>query len=164
MTELIQQLVEDLRNELKEYGEMLALLQEQQEHLMSRRVDSVLDAVERINAQTLVLHRIRATRQGTQVSLAQAAGDPECTGVLLLVQYLPEEYGPLLQALVAENNQLLSRVQQRARQNYLMLSRAVELMQRFIGSLTPGHNVIAYGDNGAVFANSPVHALYEALG
>lgn len=164
MTELIEQLVEDLRNELTEYGEMLALLQEQQEHLMSRRVDSVLDSVERINAQTLVLTRARATREEVQRSLARAAGEPTCTGILQLVQYLPEEYGPLLQALVVENNQLLGRVQQRGRQNYLMLSRAVELMQRFINALTPEHNVIAYGDTGALFANSPSHALYQALG
>ena len=164
MTELIKQLVEDLRTELKEYGEMLALLEEQQGHLMSRRVDSVLDTVERINAQTFVLHRTRAVREESQRSLARAAGDPECAGILLLVQYLPEEYGPLLQALVSENNQLLSRVQQRGRQNYLMLSRAVELMQRFISSLTPGHNIIAYGDNGTLFSNPAPTVLYEALG
>jgi hypothetical protein len=164
MTELIKQLVEDLRNELKEYGEMLALLQEQQEHLMSRRVDNVLNAIERINGQTLVLKRARGTREETQRSLARVAGHPGCTGILVLAQYLPEDYRPLLQALVSENNQLLSRVQQRGRQNYLMLNRAVELMHRFISSLTPGHNVIAYGGKGEVFANTPSHALYEALG
>ena len=31
-----------------------------------------------------------------------------------------------------ENNELLVRVQQRARQNHLLLSRSVEMMQRFI--------------------------------
>lgn len=164
MTELIKRLVEDLRTELKEYGEMLALLEEQQEHLMSRRVDSVLDSVERINAQALVLHRTRATREKAQQSLARAVDCPDSAGILPLVEYFPEEYRSLLRALVAENNQLLVRVQQRGRQNYLMLSRAVELMQRFIASLTPGHNVIAYGDDGALFANSSPTVLYEALG
>lgn len=164
MTELIEQLIEDLRNELKEYGEMLALLDEQQEHLMSRRVDGVLDSVERINSQTLVLQQVRATREESQRLLAQATADPGCTGILVLVQYLPEDYGPLIQTLVAENNHLLLRVQQRGRQNYLMLSRAVELMQRFINSLTPGHNVVAYRDDGGLFANSAPTLLYEALG
>lgn len=164
MTKLIEQLIEDLRNELKEYGEMLALLQEQQENLMARRVDGVLDAVERINAQTLVLHRARATRGAAQRLLAGAVGHPECTGILPLAPYLPAAYGPLLQALLAENNQLLGRVQQRGRQNYLMLNRAVELMQRFIAALTPGHNVIAYGGNGTVATTTSKTALYEALG
>lgn len=164
MKQLIEQLVEDLRTELKEYGEMLALLQEQQEHLMARRVDGVMNGVELIDAHTLVLKHTRATREGAQCLLARAAGHPECTDILVLVQYLPGPYRPLLEALVAENNHLLSRVQKRGRQNYLMLSRALELMQQFINSLTPGHNVIAYGGNGAIFANPPSHALYEAIG
>ena len=39
-----------------------------------------------------------------------------------------------VQALVEENNELLIRVQQRARQNHLLLSHAVELMQHLINS------------------------------
>ena len=74
MTEQIKQLVEDLRCELREYGEMLALLEEQQEHLMSRRADSVVDVVDRINAHILVLKYARTTREEAQRSLAREVG------------------------------------------------------------------------------------------
>ncbi len=43
-----------------------------------------------------------------------------------------------MQALVQENNELLVRVQQRARQNHLLLLRSLELMQKLINSLFPG--------------------------
>ena len=58
-----------------------------------------------------------------------------------LIPLLPEEYGPLLRALIDENNELLLRVQQRARLNYLLLiSVASTCMQRFINTLAPGYS------------------------
>ena len=42
-----------------------------------------------------------------------------------------------MEALVRENNELLVRVQQRARQNHLLLSHCVELMQQLINSIFP---------------------------
>lgn len=164
MNERIQQLIETLRDELKEYGEMLALLDEQQEHLMARRADGVLESVERINTQALVIKRARTRREETQHTLACTVGHPECTGLFVLAQHLPPDYRPLLQALVDENNQLLARVQRRGHQNHLMLSRSVELMQRFISALAPGQNATVYAGDGAVHLNTTSHALYEAVG
>ena len=78
---------------------------------------------------------------------------------------MPADYRPLLQALVQENNELLVRVQQRARQNHLLLSRAVDLMQRFMSSLFPGANPGTYNDSGNVLAGAAQpHALYDAVG
>jgi flagellar biosynthesis/type III secretory pathway chaperone len=164
MTEQIKEVIEGLRHELQQYGEMLALLEEQQEHLMSRRVDHVVDAVTRIQAHTRVLKRVRMTREDAQQTLARTAGHPECTGLLLLVDFLPEDYRPLMQALVTENNQLLQKVQQRGRQNYLLLSRAVDLMQQFINSLSPGEHTTVYGGTGTVSTHSSSHKIYEAVG
>jgi len=164
MTELIQPLIENLRDELKEYGELLALLDEQQEHVLSRHADGVLDSVARINGQSLVLKRARVARETAQQRLAATLGQPEDSGIFVLAQFLPEAYRPLLTALVNENNQLLARVQQRARQNHLLLSRSVELMQRFIQSLTPGQNTTIYGGDGAVHTTCAAQTLYEAVG
>jgi len=55
-----------------------------------------------------------------------------------LVPQLPPDYRPLVGALVEENNHLLVRVQQRARQNHLLLSRSLEMMQSFLNTLMPG--------------------------
>ena len=50
---------------------------------------------------------------------------------------LPEHYRPLLGALVQENNELLERVRHRAGENQALLLRSLELMQRFITTLSP---------------------------
>ena len=163
MTNLINELIEALRNELEEYGELLALLDEQQEQIFSRQAEGLLETVGRINTQATVLGRIRAEREAAQRAVAQAVGTAEST-LLALVPVLPEVYRPLLQALVRENNQLLTRVQQRARQNHLLLSRSVELMQRFLQSLTPGSSATVYGGDGAVSSATAGSTFYEAVG
>jgi len=71
----------------------------------------------------------------------------------------------LVNALVEENNSLLLRVQQRARQNHLLLNRSLELMQRLIATLLPVDRTTMYSGAGALFAPSlPKRALYEAVG
>ena len=78
---------------------------------------------------------------------------------------LPSDYRPLIRALVEENNELMFRVQQRARQNHLLLSRSVELMQNCISSLFPGTRQKVYGGNGGL-ASAPVSGrmIFEAVG
>jgi len=81
-----------------------------------------------------------------------------------LLPRLPVAVQPLVKALVEENNQLLARIQQRARQNHLMLTRIVELMQRFLGSLFPG-NPTTYDNAGQLLAAAlPQHSVYDAIG
>ena len=78
---------------------------------------------------------------------------------------VPAEYRPLLDALVRENNQLLFRVQQRARQNHLLLSRSLELMQRFLSTLFPTRDNQVYNDHGTRPIWAPtLRPLYEAVG
>mgnify|MGYP003383701375 CR=1 FL=1 len=51
-------------------------------------------------------------------------------------------------ALVQENNELLTRVQQRSRQNHVLLARSVELMSRVIQTLIPGGGSPVYTRRG----------------
>ena len=70
-----------------------------------------------------------------------------------------------MKALVDENNELLVRVQQRARQNHLLLSRSVELMQGLLNSLLPGRETRVYNGQGGMDTHSaPPRLLYEAVG
>jgi flagellar biosynthesis/type III secretory pathway chaperone len=70
-----------------------------------------------------------------------------------------------VEALVRENNELLIRVQQRARQNHLLLSRSLELMQQFIHALVPASLPTTYDGAGQVSsAHRPNQPLYEAVG
>ena len=54
MTELVHNFVESLREELKFYGELLALLDTQQEQVVRRLPEELLETVSSINAQPRV--------------------------------------------------------------------------------------------------------------
>ena len=165
MKDLVQNLVEALREELKEYGEMLALLDQQQQMVMDRQTQDLLACVSAINAQAETITAARREREQHQRHAAIAAGLAEDASLTLLIPCLPREYQPLVTALVQENNELLIRVQQRARQNHLLLNRAVELMQRFLNSLFPGNQPATYNGAGYVLTpGAPQRSLYDYIG
>ena len=165
MNEPLHNLIEALREELKQCGEMLALLDQQQELVMLRQTPGLLQVVAAINAQAETLQAVRLEREQRRRHLARILGLNEDVSFKDLIPRLELNYQPLIQALAQENNELLLRIQQRARQNHLLLSRAVELMQRFIDSLLPGAGPATYTDGGQVLAGAlSRHKLYDAVG
>lgn len=165
MNDLLHNLIESLREELKQYGEMLALMDQQQTLVMRRQTGELFQNVAGVNAQAEVIAAARREREQFQRNLARELQLPETAGFNVLTPLLPADYRPLVQALVEENNELLTRVQQRARQNHLILSHAVELMQQMINSMFPGAGPKTYDDDGRLPASSlPQHSLYEAVG
>jgi flagellar biosynthesis/type III secretory pathway chaperone len=165
MNDLLPNLIDALREELKQYGEMLAQLDQQQNQVMERQTSDLLHSVAGINAQTAVIAATRREREQRQGHIARQLNLPETEGFAVIVPLLPADYRPLVQALVQENNELLVRVQQRVRQNHLLLSHAVELMQQLINSICPGGSPKTYDVAGRIPAGSvPQHLLYEAVG
>ncbi len=165
MTDYIDNLVECLREELKHYGEMLALLEAQQEKIVQRATRDLLENVASIQSQGSAMQAVRSEREQRQRNASRVLGLPEDATFHTLIPRVPAVYQPLLQALVQENNDLLRRVQQRARQNHLLLHRALELMQRFITSLAPANGTPVYGESGRLLAPAgPNHSVYDAIG
>jgi len=162
---LLPNLIEALREELKQYGEMLALLDQQQNLVMQRQSNELLSSVATINEQTGVIAAARHEREQRQRHIARLLKLAEDSNFNVIIPELPADYRPLVQALVQENNDLLVRVQQRARQNHLLLNHAVELMQHLINAIVPGASPKTYDDSGRVPATTlPQHSLYEAVG
>ena len=139
MLECIKDLIEALRDELKNYGEMLVLLDRQQESLMTRAANEVSQSISLIQAQGSAIQEARQRREDCRRAVAETAGEAETATFKDLIPLLPADYQPLLKALVDENNELLFRVRRRARQNHLMLKRSVELMQQLLTSLCPSN-------------------------
>ena len=165
MKACIQNLIEALRFELQQYGEMLALLDRQQELVIARAASEVFQCVGLIQAQSAAIQQARAQREDCRRALAEQTVLPSNTSFASLIPRLPPEYRPLLQALVEENNALLVRVHQRARQNHLLLSRSVEFMQSLLNSLLPGRETRVYNGQGATEVHTvQSHGLYEAVG
>jgi flagellar biosynthesis/type III secretory pathway chaperone len=164
MNELLQNLIEALREELKEYGEMLALLEQQQQMVTHRQTQDLLQCVAGINVQSDAIAAARREREQRQREVARELNLEADASFTEVVPRLPGQFQPLMKALVQENNQLLARIQQRARQNHLLLTRIVELMQRFLGSLFPG-SPATYDQGGQLLASSlPQRTVYDAIG
>jgi flagellar biosynthesis/type III secretory pathway chaperone len=161
MKELLSNLIEALREELKQYGEMLALLDQQQQLVMHRQVAVLPDNVNLVNAQAGVIAAARQEREQRQLHLARSLGLEENSVAKMLPQ-IPSDYQPLVGALVEENNSLLVRVQQRARQNHLLLSHAVDLMSQLIQSFFPGTAPVTYDGKGNSTGSATHAPLYHA--
>ena len=139
MTATLEHVIEALRNELQQYGEMLALLEAQQEAVSQRESGSVLTSVPTIEAQSSAIQDARRIRETHQRQLAWAVGRPDSITFQELLPLLPDEYRPLISALVQEINELLGRVRHFAEQNHSQLRRSLELMDRFLITFsTPG--------------------------
>jgi flagellar biosynthesis/type III secretory pathway chaperone len=107
----------------------------------------------------------RRQREECRAAVARTLGLREEAAFADLIPHLPASFRPMLEALVDENNDLLRRVQQRARQNHVLLSRSLELMQNVIGSLLPQSRPLTYGQAGRMAAPALTgRALYNAVG
>jgi hypothetical protein len=163
MNELLQNFIASLREELKQYGELLALLEVQQEQVVRRLAEELLASVAAVNAQGNAIQAARRERMQRQRELAQSLRLPADAPIAALSPLLPEACRPLVAALVEENNHLLRRVRQRARQNHVLLSRSLELMEQFINSFCAVGGP-TYNETGTVTPRSmPGRALYEEI-
>lgn len=164
MTIELETLIESLRAELKEYGELLALLDQQQEFIALRAADDILKTVGLIHQQGAKIHDARAHREVCRRELATQLGLPDGATFGRINARLPQDYRGLVQALVDENNQLLQRVQKRAGQNHLLLSRSLELMQRFLATLVPDSGCTTYTEKGDLAGPRLARRLCDAAG
>lgn len=161
----LSKLIHALREELKHYGELLALLDQQQECAINRLADELLHCTGAVQRQASLLQEARRDREQRQRALADALCLTGGATFAELLPRLPADYQPLVDSLVAENNALLARIQQRARQNHLVLSRSVELMHRFMNTLFPACETQVYDGRGSRQSHTvPTPPLYEAVG
>jgi hypothetical protein len=155
MKALVDRLISSLRDELQQYGEMLALLEQQQELVMARASDELVRNVAAVNGQSSVIQVARRQRDERRQELAGALNLPAAASFEQILPALPPDYRGLVKALVDENNSLLQRVQERARQNHLMLRRSVELIQGVLRTMFPSDLLTIYDNRGRVSPPSP---------
>jgi len=164
MNDPAQELVTALRDELRQYGTLLGLIEQHQTFIVERRTQDLLEAVDAVNAQTIAVEAARHARECSRRSLALALGLPEQAKFSELLPGLSAAGRTMVQALVDENNLLLGRIQQRARQNQMLLRRSLDLMQQFMERLFP--SVCSTGYDGTGRRMEPAAALrrvYEAV-
>ena len=166
MNEYLNNLIAALREEMTQYGELLALMQEQQELIINRSANELLINLHDVNQQVEKITAHREHRDAARRTLVQSVGGTEDTTFKQMTALLPEEYQPLLNALVEEINQLLQRIQTWVKQNHLLLKRSLDLMSKIMHGIFPTSSAAArtYGRSGTVSPIAPPPStLYEGL-
>jgi flagellar biosynthesis/type III secretory pathway chaperone len=166
MNEHVNTLIAALREELTQYGEVLALMQEQQQFIINRAAQDLLLNVNDVNEQMEKVAAARDQREACRRALVASLGGTEETTFRQMTGMLPDEVQPLLNALVEEINQLLQRIQRWVRQNYTLLKRSLDLMNKIMKSMFPSSSAIAgtYGRGGQVSPlTPPPSTLYEGI-
>jgi len=80
-----------------------------------------------------------------------------------MVRYFPDYVQPLLQALIDEINQMIKRTRSKARQNFLLLSRTMELTQETVAALRPENYSKTYTRKGQVGVGQNMPARYKTF-
>ena len=157
MIDQIEQLIERLRDELKQYGELLALLDQQQELVMKRDADGIQSTAEQIDQQSTVLEELKSTRKEVQSKLARSVELETVDSFEEIIPLLPREYQPLISALVEDNNHSIQRIGRLARQNHLLLTRSIEMVGSLIRSVCPDQTPSVYNGSGEMISH-PLNA------
>ena len=166
MNEELNNLIAILREELTQYGEVLALMQEQQELIINRAANELLINLNTVNSQMEQVAQVRQQRELARQQLVDSLGGTEETTFRQMTEMLPAEVQPLIDALVQEINQMLQNVQKWLRQNHILLKRSLDLMQTIMKNMFPNSSAVAgtYGRSGQVSpVNPPPSSLYEGI-
>lgn len=156
-------ITECLRNELQEYGALLALFEEQQANLLRRDADQVAALAFSIEEQARSTHSCRERRERCVAEFAAAMGRDSATSLRQLLPHFPAEVQPLLNALIDEINHLIHRIRRDARHNQMLLSRVVEAHDEALRTLMPGQfEARTYSARGAVSAGGIVSGWQAA--
>jgi flagellar biosynthesis/type III secretory pathway chaperone len=166
MNEELNSLITALREELTQYGEVLALMQEQQQFIINRSANELLLNLNVVNEQMEKVSVARNHREACRRALVATLNATEETTFYQMTEMLPSEVQPLLKALVEEINQLLQHIQKWLRQNHMLLSRSLDLMKQIMKGMFPSSSSTAgtYGRGGQVSpVTPPPSTLYEGI-
>jgi flagellar biosynthesis/type III secretory pathway chaperone len=145
-----QKIAECLRNELAEYGGLLAMFAEQQKCLFNREANEVLRISAAIEQQVRTLEQCRRQRESMVAEFAAANAEPPTATLTSLLPLIDNAARPLIQALIGEINHLLHRVRRTSRHNHTLLARAVEVHQDTLQHLRPQAFSKTYSQAGRV--------------
>jgi flagellar biosynthesis/type III secretory pathway chaperone len=159
-------LVELLRLELQEYGGLFNLLGRQQDRIIDRQADAILLVNDEIDAQTRVVADLRTRREEMVADLHARAAVTGKVTLRALLGCFPASVRPLVEALMTDINHMLRRNRQKARQNHLLLARAMELTEQTLRVLQPENFTRTYQRSGKVSLPRPAApaSRYHAVG
>lgn len=156
-------LVDLLREEVQEYGGLHNLLERQQSEIFNRESDLVMLTNEDVERHMGMMNTLRERRESKVHSMAsQCDCDPELS-LRNMLPHFPDFIRPMLEALIDEVNAMVTRTRRKARQNYLLLSRTMEITQKALSMTEPENYSKTYSRKGHVGMSGTVPATYKTF-
>lgn len=164
MTPPLEQVIEALRDELQQYGAMLASLEAQREHLTRQDAQSILNSCATLDTERNAIEAAREKREALQRQLAWVLGRPENPTFRDLLPLIPDYYHPLISALTREINELIESVHERVQTNHSLLRRSLELTERFLATISSHANsALLAEERNSSGAESQQHTVSAAI-
>ena len=137
-----------LRDELQEYGGLVGLLSAQQQSILNRRPESLLEINQSVQTQMEASQILQRRRQGFVSSLASSYGEPDESTLSELVPHFPDVTQPMFQSIIEEINSLISQIRRKIEQNQRLLNRLTEVTDQILGVTDPGSHSKTYDKSG----------------
>jgi flagellar biosynthesis/type III secretory pathway chaperone len=143
-----EELLNLLRDELQEYGGLIGLLSAQQQSILNRKEESLLQLNQSVQTQMEASQILQKRRQGLVCSLARSFGESERSTLSELVQHFPDVTRPMFESIIEEINSLIGRVREKVMQNQRLLARLVEVTDQILGATDPASHSKTYSSEG----------------
>jgi flagellar biosynthesis/type III secretory pathway chaperone len=137
-----------LRDELQEYGGLIGLLNAQQQSILNRRPESLLEINQSVQTQMEASQILQKRRQGFVNHLARNFGESQEASLSELLPHLPDVTQPMFESLIEEINNLITRVRRKVEQNQRLLARLAEVTDQILGISDPIGHSKTYGKDG----------------
>lgn len=152
-----EELLHLLRDELQEYGGLIGLLTAQQQSILNRKDESLLQLNQSVQTQMEASQILQKRRQGLVNSLAKSFGEPERSTLSELVPLFPDVTRPMFESIIEEINSLIGRVRDKVMQNQRLLVRLVEVTDQILGATDPAVHSKTYSAKGKKKTLSTFH-------
>lgn len=156
-------LVDLLREEVQEYGGLYNLLDRQQSEIFNREPDLVMQTNADIESQMSAMNVLRERREEQVKMMAERCSCDDSLSLTNMLPRFPEFIRPMLKALIDEVNGMVSRTRRKARQNYLLLSRTMEITQEVLRMAKPDDFSKTYSRKGQVGMAGRMPATYKTF-
>ena len=137
-----------LRDELQEYGGLIGLLSAQQQSILNRRPDSLMELNQSVQTQMEASQILHKRRQGFVSSLAQKFGESEGSSLSEIVDHFPDVTQPMFQSIIEEINNLITQIRKRIAQNGRLLSRLTDVTDQLLTVTDPASHSKTYSKSG----------------
>ena len=152
-----------LREEVQEYGGLYNLLERQQNEIFNRDPDLVMETNSDVESQMEQMDILRRKRESTVREMAIRCQCNQEQTLKDLLPNFPEFVRPLIEALIDEVNAMVKRTRQKARQNYLLLSRTMEITHEALRRSEPSNYSKTYSRKGQVGVSGKLPTTYKAF-